>query len=703
MRSQIIAQRDFSGGQIDDTALRADDTDIHRASLRRARNCRILASRAARRRPGRRQLFTTTGICEVVRPNYGSEWFMVIEPGQVRFISSDLATSISFGGYVQIGSFNLTTIRWVESGGTVILCHQSFRPLAFTFDPVANSWAPTFFSFSTDPSGSVRQPYYNYYLGSGVTLTPSARSGTINLTFSGPVLSFIHIGVIFRYCGRQILITGVTSSTTATGLVVEELPPLFALGMDNVAGLQVGDVVEGVTSGAKGQVVLIIGTQVNVLVEKNWAGFELNEAVAGPRSKMKATVVTQLTTTVASTQWDEALMSDYRGWPGCVSKDAQRIIFTNFRIIGAAVAWSSTGTLNDFAVGAEKEDAILEFIPDNCQVLDVVSGADEFVITDVGLFYVPVSTGNPLIPGSIDFRRISDDAAANVRPRATTEGVVFVNASLTRIMAVIGTGQTARPYIIEDLSEFHSQLVRAPFVLATTAADTSAPERYIHGVNWDGTFVVGRYQKGVTTRGWVGWVPWDGVGRAVWVTAGRSTVVATIEYGPDLRAVEVFDDALFMDAALPVPSWGTGSVITVMKGSQHLGTFTKQADGSLAQDGITRISADQAATMKGGYPFSVEVEPFVPHADPGISQRQRMRRRRLLQVAATVQRTQAISVAGKLIPAYNADDNMELAPPLRNETYRHRPLGRDFDPRWSVEQVIPGEMTILELTTEVTV
>ena len=49
-----------------------------------------------------------------------------------------------------------------------------------------------------------------------------------------------------------------------------------------------------------------------------------------------------------------------------------------------------------------------------------------------------------------------------------------------------------------------------------------------------------------------------------------------------------------------------------------------------------------------------------------------------------------------------APENEEQPPALRDETYRTRKLGREFDPRWSVKQPFPGALTILEMATEVT-
>ena len=732
MDAQLIAQRDMSAGQIDPTALRADDTEIMRAGLRTARNVRILASRGVARRPGRRALFSTTGICEKVRPAAGVEWYMEIEAGSLTFRSSSLNVALEFDSMPWTADM-LTELRWVESGGSVILAHQQMRPQIFQYDALANTWGHAAFAFSVDPSGATRQPFRNFYLGSGVTMTPSGRTGPVDLFFSAPVMAPGHVGVIFRYAGRQVRIDTVVSPTHAGATVIEVLPPCFNVSFDNIEGLQVGDVIEGITSGARGQVVALGGLTAIVLVEQNWTGFTVAEKVAGPRSRMTVSAQTSAAT-VSSTQWDEALISDFRGWPGCVSKDVQRIIFCKMGQMGSAVCWSATGTLNDFQVGAEKEDAIFEFVPENCLVLDVVGGADEFVFTDKGLYYVPVSVSNPLIPGSIDFRLISDDAASDIRPRSTTEGLIFLNSARSRVFAVVGTGQTARPYVVEDLSEYHSALIRSPISLATSAADVSAPERYVYIGNEDGTLAVGRYQKAPTTRGWVGWVPWDGLGKIEWISASADAVIVTASYETSvgtIRFVEVFDDKLLLDASQALATvsggdalelepgvyleltpgdplmldntfsfnWAVGTMLSVERNGWYRGDYTVEDDGSLSD----LIPVENTVGMNGGFNFSVEVEPFVAHVEGGQSRKQRLRPRRIKQVGVTVQRSQAIKVGDYLVPFYRSGENEELAPALRDEVYRTRLPGRSFDPRWSVKQELPGALTILELTTEVTI
>ncbi|HZH50260.1 MAG TPA: hypothetical protein VEZ16_00110 [Microvirga sp.] len=737
MDREVKAQRDFSAGQLDPTALRRDDTDIMQAGLRTARNVRLLNTGAIARRPGRRLLFATSGITERIRPAVNEYWYMTFEPGQVIFRSEGLAESAVFTGLPWNASW-LRDLRYDVSGGNVIVAHQKMRPQVFSYDAVARVWSHAPFTFALDETGGRREPYHQYFPGSGITMQPSARSGNVTLTFSGPVLSSAHVGVRFRYAGRQVRVTQVMSPTSAKADVIEKLPPTYRIQVDSTNGLEVGDVIEGITSGTKGQVTRINQDTANVLIAQNWNGFDLTggtpegtgEAIAGPRSKMKITAQDEIDP-APTTQWEEALMSDYRGWPGIVRSDAQRLILANFPQYGPGICWSAVGTLNDFLVGADADDAIFEYVPENCQVLDVLGGADEFVFTDTGVYYIPISAANPLRPGSIEFRKISKDAAAPIRPQDTTQGLVYVNAGRTRILAVIATGQSAAPYVVDDLTEFHGPLIKSPVCLAVTSSDVAAPERYLYAVNVDGTMAVARYDR---RQKWVGWVPWDGLGAVQWASAAGSEVIVNASYQTGagiLRYTESFDEDLLLDASLSLASatghsplelenwtqfttetgeallvdasyafnWAAGVTLSVVREGWYRGDYVVQSDGSLSGS----IPVANAVGLMGGFNFTVEVEPFVPQSQEGQSRKQRLRRRRLTQVAAVVQRSQAIEVAGRLVPFWNAGENEEEAPPLRDETYRARVLGREWDPRWSVKQTLPGPLTILELTSEVTV
>jgi len=715
--SVVQAQRDFSAGQIDETAERREDTKIFRAGMRELRNVRLLNSGAATRRPGRRWIYKslTGSLSGLVRPAPGEWWWVEIEATKITFRRRfPSATSPqTFTGKPWTGP-QVPVLRYEMSGTTLFVCHQAWKPWTFTYNPVTQTWSEAAFAFAVDPNGERREPFRNFNAGQGITFTPSARTGTITATFSGAVLNNPgHVGVRFRYGEQQIEITAVSSATIATATCITQLPPTYVVTFNTVEGLQAGDVIEGVTSNAKGNVLSVdVGLlQATILVTRNWAGFTGSEIVAGPRWKGTVTASVAAGSPGATVLWDEAFCSDYRGWPGSVSVDQQRVVFSRFKQFGPAIIWSATGTLNDFRPGANADDAIFEFVPDSSSVLEVLGGPDEFILTDTGIYYIPISSASPLQPGSIEFKLIAQIGAAPIRPALTADGFVFINASLSRILAVQATGQAARPYVTDDATQYHSDLIKNPVCMAITSSDVTAPERYIYVVNSDGTMAVGRYESRLNGDGWIGWVPWDGEGRIRWVTAGGADVGVTAEYSTStglISSVEVLDDTLLLDASInatvtfdPLASnWLTGTEVSLESAGWYRGEITSPTAGTIE----SQVPSDLVTPTRLGKNFVVVATPFVPHADPGDGRnRQRLRRRRIKTVGVRVIRTQAVEIAGRAWPFWLEDENQEVAPPQRTDVYRARLSGRDFDPSWSLVQELPGALTILEMTTEVTV
>ena len=55
------------------------------------------------------------------------------------------------------------------------------------------------------------------------------------------------------------------------------------------------------------------------------------------------------------------------------------------------------------------------------------------------------------------------------------------------------------------------------------------------------------------------------------------------------------------------------------------------------------------------------------------------------------------------IPTWNQGDNPTQPPPLREEAYRWRPLGRDFDPRVAILKDTPGPLIVHEVGIEASI
>ncbi|HEY7610404.1 MAG TPA: hypothetical protein VIF14_14310 [Alphaproteobacteria bacterium] len=128
---------------------------------------------------------------------------------------------------------------WAQSADTLLLAHPHFPPLRVLRRLVTQGGQPVedwitapwrFIEEETkDASGTLigkarRQPYHKF-ADPDLTLTPSGttRDTTITVTASAPAFDPLDVGQRFRIEQREIEITAVTSSVSATALVKETL------------------------------------------------------------------------------------------------------------------------------------------------------------------------------------------------------------------------------------------------------------------------------------------------------------------------------------------------------------------------------------------------------------------------------------------------------------------------------------------------
>jgi hypothetical protein len=698
-------KNDLSGGQLDPTVKRRDDTDIVRAGCRRAENVRQIAGGGVTRRPGRRRKVGYANVASrrilKFRPAPSLTFDIVFQTSRALvYNTAGLLVADLTGAPWNNGS--LPSIRYSAVEQEVFITHQTFTPRVIRYDKVADTWSLETFAFQTDLNDEARQPYFRF-ASDGVSMRPSALTGDITVEFSAPTLLPGHVGVRFRYVDRELVITEVTDSTHAEATVIDELGPTWRVPMQSTRGFSVGDVVEGMDSGVKGEVVAKTSSTLDVVLYESYDGFFNNEDVIGPHGRQRTSDGAGehsggYEDPGAAIRWDEQFMSDVRGWPGGVRYDRKRIVFMDFPQKPEAIVWSEVSYDRAFRISGEPAAGLFELVPNNCRVVDVLGGADEFVLTDRGVFYIPISEQNPLTPGSVAFRNIASDGAANIAAIALTEGVIFVDDGRTRIMAIVPTGQTAQPYLVRNLTEFHSKLFKTPVTLAATTGSGAVPERYVYVANADGTAVVGRFDL---SREWVGWVPWTGVGQVVDLAASQASLTMLVEYGTFLLleelAPDVLVDALTPGASRAALAFFAGRTMSVFDGARYRGAFMMGSDGALVG-----FSGDQNA-MSIGVNFDVRLEPMVPNVQAGEADGRRQTKRRLARVAVHAIDSQGFECCGRLIAPYAMEDDGGAAAPLREQTYRFRTLGRDDDPVIPIRQRTPGKFTVLEIAAEVTV
>lgn len=726
---EIIRQRDFSSGEIDPDAIRRDDLDVYKSAIRYGRNVVATHTGGLVRRPGRRFLFEDEGIVMDFKPFDNAAYKVVFVAGGVRVRTLDGALAASLTA--PWGANDLTSLVFEAMDNEIFVAWrgqtQVIKVAEGTF-----AWSIQGYAFSTGLDGSRRMPFYRFEVTQNITMRPSALSGTITVKFSGPVLSFQHVGVVFRYAGRQIRITAVQSSTQATAACIERLPNTYKVTVESGLGFSIGQIVETDTSNAKGEVVAVSGNDVSIVSVDKLTTPQVGETLVGPTASSKITAV--VTTTIgAAVQWDEQFISNYRGWPRSVSKDRQRLIFTNFAQKKNAVFWLAAGNNRDGSIGADPDNAMLEFISAECQVYHLVGGYDEFALTDKGVFYIPISVGQPLQPGSVEFRPIFSSELAAIRPIEVTEGLIFVDKSQTGIYAITATGQTARPYIANEINRFHRHLFDGVLSIAATSATKEFPSRQIYVVNEDGSYVVGQYNP---DRDYIGWLRQGGAGRVLSVAGAYGNVVLMSVYtfnGVDVGVAEELDYSLLCDCALTISGDDSGNFLSLNDGaplllrsgqklslSSTVSSFYAGREVSVFAGGFYfgTVDVPESGIINGfaeydeitiGIDFDWELHPLLTNFEGGqsvggqASGGQGEQKRKIKKMLLTVRDTQEFAVGNRIFGSYRGGEDMSLPVPLRDETYKYRETGRSYDPDVTIKSTFPGPFKLIELFTKVTV
>jgi hypothetical protein len=251
----VGAQRDFSAGELDLSMKRADENPVMRSGARQLSNFRIMSSKALRNRPGRTALFLENGRVEKVLMSPGNLFYLVFNPLTFSIrIYNAAGTLVYLSGTFTPNWPSFGAITYAIIKQSIYIASPGIQPIVLSWDGVSqtSTWTLANWTETITPGGQKRTLFYRIS-PPNITMQPSAVTGSITIVFSAPVLVAGMVGTRMRFCGRQILITGVTNSQVGTANVLEQLPPAVQITTTNTAGsFSLGDEVLGSTSGAVG-------------------------------------------------------------------------------------------------------------------------------------------------------------------------------------------------------------------------------------------------------------------------------------------------------------------------------------------------------------------------------------------------------------------------------------------------------------------
>ena len=590
----VTAQTDFGGGQCDEDANRREDAKVPKTGARIMSNWRQRNTGALDVRPGRNAICFGGPRAERFRMSAQQELIISFTTGAVAILDTaeNILTSNSSVNYLWTNT-TVSKINWCTTPDRIVICFSGMRPQLIKWNAGTNAFTFAQFQFLTIGS-QVNEPFYRPPPSLGITIVYSAYTGTVTLTAPSPWFTDAMIGSVISFAGNQATITAVGSSTpittcTATVPASSALPPRMKTYVDafnvtsaipifppnTIAETSVTkNIVEiGAVSFAPGGDGFQWGIDFSLL-NNTTAGIVQYESLASAWGQMRIVQQGSMGTSAQGSfdytadvfgmiTWNQEFMNTAMGWPAACFFAHQRLGFCDFPQRPDAILWSATGIFDVFWVdsgaainnpnaGTNADTSIFEFLTGQPHVHNVVEwNGDEFVFTDKGIYYIPIATtggSGALSPGTIRFALISDATASTIKPAITRDVLIFTSASNDRVSAIVRTGSYTTPYAEQDLTPYHSALIKSPVTMAIGRGDEGFPERYVYVLNGDGSVAVGRMQE---DKSFVGWLPWTGAGTVSWLSQGFLDINFVTLYGTQF-VIEDQNALYFLDHAVNV-------------------------------------------------------------------------------------------------------------------------------------------------------
>ncbi|MCA1831231.1 MAG: hypothetical protein LC750_00525 [Actinobacteria bacterium] len=697
-RRRKILQTNFSAGEIAPELGMRQDADQYANGAKSLHNMRCLIGGGVTRRPGTwwtDELAADSVVIAFIADS-SAKYYLVFSHQRMDAYLTDGTPAGSLTGAPW------ETPRWsemdyVQSGNTVFLAHPEMPTQVVTRTGAA-TWSRADFAFFGGAGGRVEQPYYRVQAAT-ITLQPSALTGSVTLQFSAPYFTVAafsdYVGTRIRYLGREIQITAVTDGDTATGTVIEDLPPTQRLTVGTYVGFAVGHVVTGDTSGAQGVITAIPdGTHIDVVITSRLIKFEAEDLI-GPDQVVAVSAVADISA-AAVTDWDEQLIGPVYGYPSCVALHRNRLLFAGHPMVPNGLMASRLGNLYSFDVGDGTDaDGIFETIGDGgaSAIVQLFSAEQLLIGTDKGLYYVPEGQANPFRPTSIAFFPFASPwpITATAKACAFDNGVLWVSGSL--VIIARPTGNLTQSWDAEEVSLLSPHLIDNPTRMAVVSNFNDGPERYALLVNTDGTIVPLQLVQAQRIRNASPW-EFDGVVLAVASIDGQIVMTSRRTVTTARNFLEIFDQNLTLDLAQEfddlddlVADYGSATV-NVVVGDYSLGTYPLAIENPPAGP----------YTVGFYYDTRTEILPPALEDDEGPIAGDMSR---IVESHVTVLSSARFAQNGLELAAYQMADDVSAAPPRKDGAQRFQHMGWSVDPTIYITQPDPLPLTVLAVRTTV--
>ena len=434
-------------------------------------------------------------------------------------------------------------------------------------------------------------------------------------------------------------------------------------------------------------------------------GVEINITSYASPTVVDGTLVSDLESTDATTDWQEQSFSSLRGWPISVAFHQDRLVIGGARDLPNRLWFSKSGDIWNFDLGTGLDDESIEFaiLSDQVNAIRAVfSGRHLQVFTSGAEWQV---TGNPLTPETVQINRqtrIGSRTDRTILPVDVDGATIFVARNGKELREFLYT-DVEQAYQATDLSLLARHILNNPIDQAFDKRN-----RLLHLVLDDGRLATLTNYRAEQVSAWT-LQNTDGEILSVSVVGDD---VYMLVHRNGAHTIELFDDTLYLDSALrgdsvtPTVNWS---------GLNHLEgqSVSIIADGIVlpnqlvSMGGVTLNDPVNAVTI--GLPYTHICEPLPPSTlvNGGAG-----RAVRLVEAIFRVEDTASLSLdVGRGlddIPLRDFDEGTILDSPIE-------PVSRDIavkafgwhkdltQPLWRIEGQSPLSFTLLSVTTELKV
>ena len=531
MARQRVHQASFLRGELDPTIISRVDVAAYGQGLKKARNVIPLNQGGVERRGGtlfRADLGGPTRLESFIF-NSTQEYIFAFQNTVLKIYSTAGALLATFTSCPWITS-ELFELNFTQQGDTMIVVHENIVPQVITRIG-STSFTRTAFGFETSVNGEkTYQPYFKFADDSITLDIDSTTKGTTGVTCTTSSAYWIsgYVGMVIRYHGAELTITGYTSSTVVTATLNDDVE--IELDADPFATQQGSGVVKVTQVGhgfSTGASVTISGANdifdedgnglataningtfsITVLDDDHWE-FTAGASDTALESVDGGGVRVVIVGHPPTRNWDEQVFSSVNGYPKTATFHEQRLYFGGVTALPDGIQGSKITDFYNFDVGeaADADSIQIQIASDQInEIRHLVSAKLLQIFSSTSEFYLKPQIGKPITPTDIQIIRQSTlGSQLKAMPRIFDGATIYIQNNGKTVREYF-YGATAEEFTSNSISLLSNHLISSPQDSAKITSMPSRTEQFYFLVNDDGTMGIFTSQRAEKIAGWMLW------------------------------------------------------------------------------------------------------------------------------------------------------------------------------------------------------